>query len=442
MKMRKRLIRLSFLLIFFSLIFFCMFFYIRSFYDIDILKNIEVSQSGDDSINVIINNANSITNCGYSTKNGDIRWTDVKANKCAFKVSSINSVYIKKYVFVRKQELNNIVLSDSLPSKVFLALNDSLKLNPKLKIIGDKKDIEYRAVNSGIVSVKNNKIIGKKVGTTRVKMIVNDSYTKEFEVEVTNLIVKRPKKFNKHKKNLKCNRYSLEESKQLDAILKSRIESVGGYGTRAAVVESIRFLMLDFPYQIEYFFENGRIDGGMHNADGEGRYYHKGLFLHKSKFKDLKYSYAGPAIWGCPLKNYEDYGTIFKKGQYKPNGLDCSGFVSWSILNGGFDVGDRGAGDNLEDTTEINDIGGEKVDTSVQLFKSGKVKAGDLLGVWGHIAIVAGIDNEHVYVAESLWTFGGPVINTYTFKEATDEFVQAVLLDDLYKADGLYTNMW
>ena len=65
-----------------------------------------------------------------------------------------------------------------------------------------------------------------------------------------------------------------------------------------------------------------------------------------------------------------------------------------------------------------------------------------MLGIWGHIAIVAGIDDEHVYVAESLWTFGGPVINTYTFEEATKEFVQAVLLDDYYKEDGLYTDMW
>ena len=225
-------------------------------------------------------------------------------------------------------------------------------------------------------------------------------------------------------------------------ILKSKIESVGGYGTRAAVVEAIRFLMLDFPYQVEYFFENGRVDGGMHNADGEGRYYHRGLYLHEYKFKDLKYSYAGPAIWGCPLKNFEDWGTVFKKGQYKPNGLDCSGFVSWSIVNGGYDPGDKGAGDNLEDTNEINDIGGEKADTSVELFKSGKVKAGDLLGIWGHIAIIAGIDDEHVYVAESLWTFGGPVINTYTFEEATKEFVQTVLLDDYYEKDGLYTDMW
>ena len=442
MKRRKRLIKLSFLLIFFSICSFCMFYYMRSFYEFDISKNLKINRGSTTSAEVIIDNVSSATECGYSIKNEEINWFKVDNNKCTFSVTDIDTIYLKKYVLIRKKELNNIVLSDNLPKKVFLAIDGSLKLNPKVKIIGDKKDIRYEVLDENIVEVKNNKIIGKKAGITKVKMIVNDEYTKEMETEVSDLIVKRPKKFNKNKKNLKCNKYSLKESQKLEEILENRIENVGGPGTRAAVVESIRFLMLDFPYQIEYFFENGRIDGGMHNADGEGRYYHKGLFLHKSKFKDLKYSYAGPAIWGCPLRNYEDYGTIFKKGQYKPNGLDCSGFVSWSILNGGFDVGDKGAGDNLEDTNEINDIGGEKVDTSVELFKSGKVKAGDLLGIWGHIAIVAGIDDSHVYVAESLWTFGGPVINTYTYEEATKEFVQAVLLDDLYQKDGLYTNMW
>ena len=439
--MRKVLIGLSIFLMMLSALSFGSYYYLKDYYNFDVIKNLSVTNE-DNKANIIINNLYGIDSCGYKYKDNDIKWIDVSDNKCIFNTSDISTVYLKKYKLVRSFKFNDIVLNVELPEKVFLAVNGTTKLNPTISVIGDRKDVKYESLDTNIAIIKNNKVIGKKVGNTEVKMTVNDKYTKKMKVEVTDLIVKRPKKFNKNKHNLKCNRYSLKQSQKLDEILKNRIDSVGGPGTRAAVVESIRFLMLDFPYQIEYFFENGRIDGGMHNADGEGRYYHKGLFLHKSKFKDLKYSYAGPAIWGCPLKNYEDYGTVFRKGQFKPNGLDCSGFVSWSILNGGFDVGDRGAGDNLEDTNEINDIGGEKVDTSVELFKSGKVKAGDLLGIWGHIAIVAGIDDEHVYVAESLWTFGGPVINTYTFAEAKKEFVQAVLLDDLYKKDGNYTDMW
>ena len=440
-------------LVFFAILFFIAsgiifagYYFLNSFYLIDISDSLSVVDSNKDSFTLKISGLENDISCGHLDKGKTIvtDWVKTSNNECLLKVdSNIDKVYLKKYnLFTKGFDITDLVIGDNLPKKIYLALNDSVKINPDLTIIGDKKKIVYQTVNKNIAVVNKGKVYGKKVGKTKVKMTVNDKYTKEFEVEVTNLITKRPKKFNNNKPNLPCNKYTKEQAQKLDYILKSKIESVGGYGTRAAVVEAIRFLMLDFPYQVEYFFENGRVDGGMHNADGEGRYYHKGLYLHEYKFKYLKYSYAGPAIWGCPLKNFEDWGTVFKKGQYKPNGLDCSGFVSWSIVNGGYDPGDKGAGDNLEDTNEINDIGGEKADTSVELFKSGKVKAGDLLGIWGHIAIIAGIDDEHVYVAESLWTFGGPVINTYTFEEATKEFVQTVLLDDYYEKDGLYTDMW
>ena len=438
-------------LIFFAILFFIIgvliligYYYMKPFYDIEVLDKISVKNPNNDTFTLKIGKLDNDLECGFSNNNSsDIKWSTIKDNACLLNVDkNLDKVYLKKYIFTKSFKINDLVIGDSLPKKVYLALKDSYVIKPNVSFVGNKPKIVYKSLNKKVAVVKNNKVIAKKAGTAKIKMTVNGNYSNEFEVEVTNLITKRPKKFNKNKRNLACNRYSKAESVKIDNILKSKIEAVGGYGTRAAVVESIRFLMLDFPYQVEYFFENGRIDGGMHNADGEGRYYHKGLYLHESKFKDLKYSFAGPAIWGCPLKNFEDWGTVFKKGQYKPNGLDCSGFVTWSIVNGGYDPGDRGAGDNLEDTNEINDIGGKKVDTSVELFKSGKIKAGDLLGIWGHIAIVAGIDNEHVYVAESLWTFGGPVINTYTFSEATKEFVQAVLLDDYYEKDGLYTDMW
>ncbi len=441
---KKCLVLLAILLFITGVIFILGYYKLASFYSINILDNLSVVNNKGDEFSLKINKLDENLKCGFSSQNSDeITWANVKNHECLLKTdTNLDEIYIKKYFFINNFEIKNLVVGDSLPKKIYLAVNDSFKINPDIKHIGKENNIKYESLNDKIAVIKNNKIIAKKVGSTKIKMTVNNSYSNDFEVEVTDLITKRPKKFNKNKPNLPCEHYSRADSIKIDTILKDKIESVGGYGTRAAVVESIRFLMLDFPYQIEYFFENGRVDGGMHNADGEGRYYHKGLFLHESKFKDLKYNFAGPAIWGCPLRNYEDWGTVFKKGQFKPNGLDCSGFVTWSIVNGGFDPGDRGAGDNLEDTNEINDIGGIKAETSVELFKSGKVKAGDLLGIWGHIAIVAGIDSEHVYVAESLWTFGGPVINTYTFEEASEEFVQAVLLDDYYKEDGLYTNMW
>lgn len=83
----------------------------------------------------------------------------------------------------------------------------------------------------------------------------------------------------------------------------------------------------------------------MNFADGEGRYYHQGLYLTNSKKNSIIASVSGPCIWGCPLYNWEDdleYGYVW--GVKKPNGLDCSGFVSWILYNGGFDPGDNGFG--------------------------------------------------------------------------------------------------
>ena len=122
-------------------------------------------------------------------------------------------------------------------------------------------------------------------------------------------------------------------------MLAYRIEQAGGYQTRAAVVAAARFLLLEFPYRLNYFPEHGRIDypGRLH-ADGEGRNYHVGLYLDESKFADIEASVTGPAIWGCPLE--VNSGEVDQPaGNFYANGLDCSGFVSWVLLNGGFEVG-------------------------------------------------------------------------------------------------------
>ena len=45
----------------------------------------------------------------------------------------------------------------------------------------------------------------------------------------------------------------LKDVEYIDIDNQVKIENVGGYGTRAAVVEAMRFLLLDFPYKIDYF---------------------------------------------------------------------------------------------------------------------------------------------------------------------------------------------
>ena len=174
--------------------------------------------------------------------------------------------------------------------------------------------------------------------------------------------------------------------------------------------------------------------------DGEGRYYHKGLYLHTSKYDELAYIGNGPAIWGCGLRCYEDAEPYFKPGNKYPNGLSCSGFVTWVLYNAGFDVGDIGAGESpyphqLTDTGKFTSL-------TPGLIKSGKIKVGDLFNIWGHISILVGEDSKNYYIAESLDLYGGVVINTYSKSNVKDYFPYVVLMDELYKEDGNLTKLW
>lgn len=446
---RKFLYFLSFILFIISCFSFFIYFYCKPIFNDNLFKSIEVISYDENNNNAIIDftldNNYSNLECGYgkdaNSKHIDYQKTNNGVCHLEVDLEKLDYVYLKRFIFSNKIKLDSLVLKVNTIDKLYLAVNEKKEINPDVKVIGDGFDISYKSKDKKVVSVNKNKVAGKKRGKTKLEIYVNDNKAGEIDVEVTDLIVKRPKKFDKSKPYLPCKKYTLEESKKLDDILKTKIENVGGYGTRAAVVEAMRFLLLDFRYRIDYFFENGRLVGGVNYVDGEGRYYHKGLYLHSSKFNDIKKSLSGPAIWGCPLRNFEDYPPKFIEGGYNSNGLDCSGFVSWTIYNGGFDVGDRGAGDSLEDDTELNDVG-EKVKLTDELMNSGKVKAGDILGIWGHIAIIIGIDDDNVYVAESLWTYGGVVINTYDKDKLDDKFVQVVLMDDIYKEGGLYTDMW
>ena len=139
-------------------------------------------------------------------------------------------------------------------------------------------------------------------------------------------------------------------------------------------------------------------------------------------------------MWGCKMTNLEPDEPFFIRGVKYPNGLDCSGFVTWALLNGGFDIGDIGA-------YQLPTIGELKT-LSKQLINSNTIKVGDLFNFKGHIALLVGIDNDNFYVAESLNDIGGLVIKTYSKSKITNIFKYVILMDKVYKNDGNITNMW
>ena len=289
-------------------------------------------------------------------------------------------------------------------------------------VIGDYELIS----DSAIVSIEYNVITGNAKGSAVVKDKKNKiSYT----IDVSDLYVAPV--INNNKESLSCGIYSEEEADYLDEVLEERI-NLAGYRTRAGVVAAARFLTLSFPYKIDYFYENGRLDtsGERNYADGEGRYYHVGLYLHESRFADLSTDVTH-ATWGCQLYCPDEGDLCY-------NGLDCSGFVTWALLNGGYDPEDIGAGP-LENEYDLTDLGEKK---KLSSLSDGDIKVGDLIGRDGHIGIIIGIENNEYYIAEAYW-IGDLHVSQGTLKNLkNDGWEYVMLMDTYYMEDGNLSNMW
>lgn len=346
-----------------------------------------------------------------------------------------------------------IKLNDTLSEVLYFTFG-----NEKIYIvIGEEKEIKYNDITIGkninynfkssdenVAKVVDNKIVGIASGTATITANNRDE---KLTVIVTDLITK-PYATKDKKELLTCHAYTEEEASLLDDILAYKVNE-GGYLTRGGAVAAARFLSLEFVYRVPYFYENGRVpisntnksNINTHIADGEGRYYKQGLYLSDSKKSQISASWKGPAIWGCNLMNLESnpkYG--YTMGKMMPNGLDCSGFITWSLKQAGFDPGDVGAGESPDRDNQCTDLG--KFTKLKENFD--KIKVGDLLNWWGHIAMLIGIDEKTntYYVAESLSYISGVRAMIYTKNELLETFPYVVLMDSYYQKEGNYSNYW
>lgn len=350
-------------------------------------------------------------------------------------------VYFDKFKSTSKkvesvfQTLDELELTKfEVPEIIYLAVGETLKPNI---LIEEKEEKDFKVKLSSsktkIFKIIGDEIKGKSDGEASLSIMVSNGEVKETKVIVTSLI--SPYTLNNEKEFLDCKEYSTEEAKLLDKILEYKIKEKG-YLTRSGALEATRFLLLNFKYNLNYFLENGRLENhsDILHIDAEGRYYHKGLYLSEDKYDSIEASTeSGPAMWGCPLK-----GVLYKK--YSDNGLNCSGFITWALYNAGYDIKDVGAGDYSYVNNELLDLRPKEKITE-DLLKSGEVKAGDLIGFDGHIAMIIGIDKDKIYVGESYET--GTRVREFTHKELLkSDFTDIILMDDYYKEDGNYSEMW
>lgn len=361
----------------------------------------------------------------------------------------IISCFIAYDVINRKEEIHFIPtiteIDDGVKSIKFkvdtfyLAIGESEKLNYDIESSKDDYKLTWSSENEDIVAISDGKIIGVNLGTSVVTLKSESGKKAEVSVTVTDLI--RKPELDDKKNFLPCHAYTEEEAHIIDEALRTRVLNKGE-GTRAALIETIRFMTLSFKYKVSYFYENGRMhESGVRKADGEGRYYHKGLYLSEDKFKDIKVSHKGPAIWGCPLTNLQDHNR-YKPGAKMPNGLDCSGFVTWSLYNSGLDVGDIGAGIN-DRHKDMSDVG-EMHSLTYEYANSGDYKVGDVIARWGHTALIAGKDSEYLYIAESL--LKGVRIEKVSYKNPNSSLYKYYAyinkMDKEYSKNDDYTDMW
>lgn len=368
-----------------------------------------------------------LTSSDKTPEINDKNWVKSENNICTIKYTNdYNKLYIKddEKIIYKNYYLNYFKLNKD---KLYIPYNTEYKL--PITYIGNQNNIKV-STESDNISLNNLTIKATKSGTYKIEI---ETLKEEYTIEVTTSKYYVDTTKLTGKKALTCNLVSKEENDLLDKILKEKVNEAG-YKTRAGVVEAARFLTLHFPYKIEYFYENGRL--GTNGIDGEGRYYHKGLYLNSNKYSSISKSKNGPKTWGCSL-----YSTPVKRND--SNGLDCSGFVSWAILNGGFNPGDLGAGftsdKNLTDLGEIKKV-------TKSLINSNKIKVGDLVHNYeatGHIGIIIGIDKDNYYVAQAIWyDDNGVTVTKVSKSNMPTKFPHVVLMDNYYKSNGNYTEMW
>lgn len=196
-----------------------------------------------------------------------------------------------------------------------------------------------------------------------------------------------------------CGKFDGNEIPIYNQILESRIELAKT--KREKVAAAIRFLAVEFPYKIVYYLSEQNI------APTQGHFYEKGLFLNSSNG------------WGCSIERKKENTATsenlgFYKGSTYPNGLDCSGFVTWSLYNGGVNVGNRYSSSLHDPEKEI--VIANAIESDLQV--------GDVLWKEGHVGIVFEKNEHHILVAEEAGRAGGTSGIRVTSYSDFDDFKQ------------------
>lgn len=204
-------------------------------------------------------------------------------------------------------------------------------------------------------------------------------------------------KVRKIGKNINDNyEYGFYQEK-LDDLVKS-ISNI-----RERVVAVALFLATDFP-KLPYFW------GGGHDI------------LISSELKGLDPN------WGKDTEIIFSGSKNYKVGESYPKSLDCSGFISWCLVNGGFNIEtylNYDSNSGCLDSSDCTNLGINYLLTCKDILDN--VKTGDLAWMEGHVGIVVNLSLEKKYVVVAHISDSGDGMNLTTLSLESG----LVLADDL-----------
>ena len=185
--------------------------------------------------------------------------------------------------------------------------------------------------------------------------------------------------FGNSKPIMDKNSYTDAEWDEMEKELKARVEKAG-FGTRAGVVEAALYLAsLDYavPYRGAPVQREAYI--GAYNKIGLNR------------------------TWGKNVSISRDIGE-YSRGYKEVNGLDCGGFLTWALVNGGVlkegeTIYAHPKNYSKNSPKHISEIGNEIEPGDFAFTKT--YPSWSTTAEWSHVALVVGVDEENVYVAEA-----------------------------------------
>lgn len=139
--------------------------------------------------------------------------------------------------------------------------------------------------------------------------------------------------------------------------------------------------------------------------------------------------------WGCNTGN----------NSYPLDGLDCSGFVLWAIMNGGYYTGDNyigfetksfHAGDSIPYDSPT--FGGISINSISVANAVGKAQPGDLIWYYnavksaGHVGMIIKVTGNTFWVAHESGVSVGLIVTELTFSQA-NKFTHIILMDNFYE---------